>query len=341
MPNPPLHNDPLPFITLPNWVKAATVCGFNIQPIFDRLGVQTDLIHLEDATIRQPQLDAVMSACVAASRQHHFPFMLGETFAFDYLPDIATFLSTSPTLRDAARVFDWVRQLINPMIDVRIDEQGETAQLILQAPGDAPPNIVAVYFIEALFASIVRFGRMLNAEVERYGRLDFRYPAPVHAAAYEHYFRMPVLFSQRANALQLPRSYLDRPLEGGFPALHGQAEVRVEQRLARLNRSSGLVAAVEAVFEAEPGLLGQGIERLAQRLEMNPRTLQRHLLRQDEQFAQLQARVRYRMALNYLEQAELDLETISERLGFSDRRSFTRAFTRWSGVSPSRYRGRR
>ena len=31
-----------------------------------------------------------------------------------------------------------------------------------------------------------------------------------------------------------------------------------------------------------------------------------------------------------------DLEAVSEQLGFSDRRSFTRAFTRWSGVSPRR-----
>src|SRR3546814_17723298 len=55
----------------------------------------------------------------------------------------------------------------------------------------------------------------------------------------------------------------------------------------------------------------------------------------------LQARVRYRLALRDLDDSRLDLETISERLGFSDRRSFTRAFTRWAGVTPSRYRSRR
>lgn len=337
----PLHNDPLPFITLPNWVKAATVCGFNIQPIFDQSGVQTDLIHLEDATVRQPQLDEVMTACVAASRHHHFPFVLGETFAFDYLPDIATFLATSPTLREATRVFDWVRQLINPMIDVRIEESGDAARLLLQDAGEGTPGRVAVYFIEALFASIVRFGRMLNGDVERFSQLSFRYPAPPHAEVYADYFRMPVQFAQPVNALELPRIYLDQPLDGGFPALHGQAEVRVEQRLARLTRRSGLVAALEAVFEEEPRLLGQGIERLSQRVGLHPRTLQRRLQDEGESFAQMQGRVRYRLALKYLDQAAGDLETISERLGFSDRRSFTRAFTRWAGVSPSRYRGRK
>ena len=45
-----LHEAPIPFITLPNWVKAAAQCGFNIEPVFRELGIQTDLIHLEGET---------------------------------------------------------------------------------------------------------------------------------------------------------------------------------------------------------------------------------------------------------------------------------------------------
>src|SRR3546814_7207758 len=55
----------------------------------------TDLLHLEDATISRPLLEQVMTVCVARARDQHFPFVLGETFAFDYLPDIGTFLARS------------------------------------------------------------------------------------------------------------------------------------------------------------------------------------------------------------------------------------------------------
>ena len=110
----PLHEDPIPFITLPNWIKAAGQCGFNIEPIFRELGIETNLINLETATVSRPLMEKVMDACVAQSRQQHFPFVLGETFAFEYLPDLSTFLTTSPTLRDALKIFDWVRELINP-----------------------------------------------------------------------------------------------------------------------------------------------------------------------------------------------------------------------------------
>jgi len=337
---PQSQDDPIPFITLPNWVNAAAHCGFNIRPVFDELGIHTDLAHLEDATISLPLLGRLMEACVARSKQQHFPFVLGETFAFDYLPDIATFLTTSPTLREAARVFEWVRELINPMIDVRLEEQGEIARLLLRDPDHVPGSSTGIYFVESLFASVAKFGRSLAADLESDTVLRLRYAAPAYAAIYASYFRVRVLFSQSCNALEFPRSRLDRALEGGFPVLHGQAEQLVGQRLARRPRRGGLVAAVEAVFEQEPRLLGQGIERVAQKLGTHPRTLQRRLREEGEAFAELQARVRYRRAQRDLGQSSLDLETISERLGFSDRRSFTRAFTRWAGVSPSEYRRR-
>jgi len=337
----PLHDAPIPFITLPNWLKAASQCGFAIEPVFRELGIQTDLIHLESATIEMPVLERAMDACVARAqaqpRAQHFPFVLGETFAFDYLPDLNTFLTTSPTLREAARVFTWVRELINPLINVELVEEGTRAALVLDR-ADGPPG--KPYFIEAVFASVVKFGRLLLRGERDYRRLAFRYPAPPHAAEYRRHFALPVAFGQGRTALEFDRELLDLALEGGYPALHQQAEMRVEQRLQKLPKPTGLVAAIEDRLQRRPQLLGGGVEAMAAELGMGARTLQRRLRDEGHSFAGLLGRVRYRLAVRYLEAPGADLESVSERLGFSDRRSFTRAFTRWSGVSPSAFRRR-
>jgi AraC-like DNA-binding protein len=332
---------PVPFITLPNWVKAAAQCGFSIEPIFRNLGIQTDLIHLESATIPQQLLVQVMEACIARSKAKHFPFVLGETYAFDYLPDLETFVTTSPTLREAARVLGWVRELVNPMINMRLEERGDLAELVLnmETPGE-PPASYKPYFAETTFASVVKFGRMVLRSHGDFRRLCFRHAAPHYAVEYQRYFRLPVVFGQARNALEVDRRLLDVRLDGGYPALHQQAEVRVEQRLSQLPRHTGLSAAVEQIYSTKPGLLAQGIEHVAAELGLNVRTLQRKLREEGQRFAELQARVQYRLAMRYLEEPRADIETVSEKLGFSDRRSFTRAFTRWSGVSPSAFRSR-
>ena len=345
---PPLHPTPIPFITLPNWVKAAAQCGFNIAPILREAGIATDLIHLESATVEAPLLQQVMAACVArtAGGAQHFPFVLGETFAFDYLPDIDTFLATSPSLREAFRVFEWVRELINPLIRVQLREVGDEAQLILQLnDGPAPEAPTVAWFREATFASIVKFGRRLLGPEASFLRLELRHAAPAHAATYADYFRVPVLFDRPDNLLAIDAALLDRPLEGAFPALHRQAEYRVEQRLRQgpapaAAPDSSPVAAIEQAFAAQPALLGQGIERMAAALGLHPRTLQRRLADSGQGYAEVQDRARFRLAAALLGDRTLDLETISERLGFSDRRSFTRAFARWAGCTPSAFRER-
>jgi AraC-like DNA-binding protein len=334
----PLHSQPIPFITLPNWVKAAAQCGFNIEPVFREVGVQTDLANLENATISQPQLDQVFEECMRRARRGHFPFVLGETFAFEYLPDIETFLTTSPTLRDAARVFDWVSELINPMIELTIEEDGAGAALVLNR--DAVELPVRPWFTETVFASVIKFGRELLRERAQFARMTVRHPAPPYARTYRQYFKVPVVFGAPRNALEFDRALLDLPLQGGFPSLHEQAEVRVTRRLKRLPKRPALVAAVEDACERDPALLGLGIDAVARVVGIGARTLQRRLQDVGDSFGELLARVRYRQAMRLLDDGELDLERISERLGFSDRRSFTRAFSRWAGISPSAYRRR-
>jgi AraC-like DNA-binding protein len=342
----PLHNEPIPFITLPNWVKAASQCGFNIQPIFRELGIQTDLIHLESATIERGLLEKAMGACVAKARsqpgpqRQHFPFVLGETFAFEYLPDIETFVTTSMTLREAVPVFVWVRELINPMLQVHLEEEGRSARLVLNFAGLDSTSTPRPWFSESMFAAILKFGRLLKKDGGWVRQLSFRHPAPDYAEIYEPFFQAPVKFGEPRYALEFERSLLDLPLDGGFPALHEQARQRVEQRLKRLPRRGTLVASIEQAFARKTSLLAQGVESMAAELELHPRTLQRRLRDEGESYGELCDRVRYRLAQQCLSDPGQAIEDISERLGFSDRRSFTRAFTRWSGVSPSSYRKR-
>lgn len=334
----PSGSERIPFITLPNWVKAAAQCGFNIEPIFAELGITTDLLHLETATIERQRLEQLMRRCVAASQEKHFPFVLGETFAFDYLPDLEAFLTTSPSLREAARVFDWVRELINPMLDVVLREEADTARLLLRFDEAHAGSASRAWFVETIFATVQKFTRSLLGDALPRGRLDFRHTPPPYAGRYEAFFRMPVAFAQPEDALRFPRRLLDAPLPGGYPALHEQARQRIERRLRALPRRSRLVAAIERALLHRPALFGLGMAAAAEELGMHPRTLQRRLRAEGTRFAELQAEARQRLARQYLADDTLDIDRISELLGYSDRRSFTRAFQRWTGLTPSAFR---
>jgi len=327
---PDLADLAIPFVTVTNWVRAARLCGIDIETIFREEGVDARNLHPETATIRREPMQRIMERCVEAAHvvgsPRHFPLVLGETFAFEYVADVETFITTSATLRDAARALEWIPPLVNPYMAFSLAEHGNEARItLLYNLPDATPER-SWHFTEAVFATTVKFSRLLLGGKELIGRITLRHPAHADSEQLAAYFQAPIEWGAPMDALWFDRALLDQPLRGAFPVLHEQAAQRVAQRVAE--------RAEQTLVAGNP----TDLEALAEELQLHARTLQRRLKDVGESHSAIQARVRYRLSQQWLKDEGMPIEDISERLGFSDRRSFTLAFARWSGLTPSQYR---
>jgi AraC-like DNA-binding protein len=333
---------PIPLFMLSAWIKAAAKCGFNVQPLFKEAGIKIDLIRLEDARVSPLQLVSLLEQCVALSPDKHFPLVLGDTFAFESLPEFETLLTTSSTLREALGVADLARRIVLPWLTLEVKEEGDVARVVVGL--DVPiPNVEAFglplhLVTQALLACIRKFGRSLQGNEEGFVGVTLKGDPPPYAAQFEPFFGVPVTFNSPADALVFERRILDIPLEGAFPALHEQAQFLAEQRLGKEARRQGVAAEIEEFITRDPALLALGVEEMADRLNLHPRTLQRRLKDENDSYLHVQARMRHRLACQWLRQGEVSIDDISARLGFSDRRAFTAAFKRWEGATPSAWR---
>lgn len=330
------QGDTLPFVGTTTWVKAAMHCRFNIAPLFRAAGLDT---QGPAPQIRTEALVGLMNDCVAAAAPTmHFPLVVGELFAFDRLPELDTFVATSPTLRHALPALDWVRFLL-PTLHLRIEETGPQAALLVDVALPTDDERLKGFFVECVFATINRIARLALGDAALAEGVYLRHdPGPARAAC-ERQFKVPVHVRQPRNALVFPSRMLDMPLPGAMPGLHEQAQSAIAQQLPA-SATDGLVGAIEHALMASPAMLGQGIERMAERFKLHPRTLQRRLRDEGQVFADIQARCRFQLAVTALKGDATDIETLSERLGFADRHSFTRAFKRWTGLTPSEFRQR-
>ncbi|MGE8451768.1 MAG: helix-turn-helix domain-containing protein [Pseudomonadales bacterium] len=77
---------------------------------------------------------------------------------------------------------------------------------------------------------------------------------------------------------------------------------------------------------------------IAKELGMSPRTVQRRLIRTGVDFQGLLDETRRSEALRLMGAANYSAADIAYRVGYSDPAHFTRAFTRWTGQAPSRFR---
>lgn len=333
---------PIPLFMLSAWIKAATKCGFNVQPLFKEAGIKIDLIRLEDARVSPLQLMSLLEQCVALSPVQYFPLVLGDTFAFESLPEFETLLTTSPSLRDALRAADLARLMVLPWLTIEVKEDGDDARVCIAF--DLPMQKLVAHalplhlVIHATLACIRKFGRTLQGSESGFIGIELKGPPIPQADKLAAFFGVPVVFHAPVDALRFERHLLDQPLEGAFPALHEQAQFLAEQRLGREARRQGVAAEIETLLAREPELLALGVEDMAERLNLHPRTLQRRLKDESDSYLGVQARMRHRLACQWLKQGQQSIDEISMRLGFSDRRAFTAAFKRWEGATPSVWR---
>ncbi|MAZ90084.1 MAG: hypothetical protein CL693_20820 [Cellvibrionaceae bacterium] len=79
------------------------------------------------------------------------------------------------------------------------------------------------------------------------------------------------------------------------------------------------------------------LDEVAQSLAMSSQTLRRRLQEENNSFQLLTDRLRCDLAIEALYIQQLSIEKVSELLGFSEARSFSRAFKKWTGIPPTEY----
>jgi AraC-like DNA-binding protein len=139
--------------------------------------------------------------------------------------------------------------------------------------------------------------------------------------------------------IQLQRNYnAGSHLIDGEP---GQPYVRSYEEyltLASIPHCDGVSARVVNALHLRVGHTDLSIEQIASDLNLTKRTLQRRLQSQNTNFAQLRDDLRFHYAIKYLINENMSVDLVSRALDFSDRTSFTNAFKRWTGLSPSTFR---
>ena len=82
------------------------------------------------------------------------------------------------------------------------------------------------------------------------------------------------------------------------------------------------------------------IEQIAEYMMVSPRTLQRYLMEEGTGFQELLDETRQSLSTRYLCDSSISLTQVAGLLGYADLSAFSRAFTRWKGLSPRKWKQR-
>jgi AraC-like DNA-binding protein len=237
----------------------------------------------------------------------------------------------SSTLREALIRASRYAHIVGEDRETRLEDTPKGLIVILS---DSLKIQVLMDLSMAILMSACRlnYGKDLNPVA-----VNFIHSKPPCVKKFYSYFNAPVKFNADSDSLILPTTAVDKRLPTGNPHLAKINDQYIIRYLAGLDNDNIVQRVKGAIINMLPSG-GVSDEKMAQKLNMSTRSLQRKLQIAHTTFRTLLDEVRQELAENYVHDSSISLMEIAFVLGYSEYSSFSRAYKRWTEMSPSEIR---
>jgi AraC-like DNA-binding protein len=316
-------------------VEYAAARGVELDDVMAAAGIDSTTMERPDARIPADADDRIWQAAIDRLADPDLGLHLAEgAISARSLGVVGYLTRSSATVGQALARARRFHRLIKDGGDLRLipDASGLT---VSERPHEGPwPRAIA----ETIVANYVTLARSWTGETLIPLEVRFQHARP-RSSEHERIFGCPVRFGADDNAVKFSADDIRRRLRTADPQLLAYLESWAEERLAALAPTRSFADDVRlAVRDCLDHERSVEVGAVAHRLATSPRSLQRRLLEEGVTFRALVDAVRRHRAAALLS-ADATISDVADRLGFSDARSFRRAFRRWTGQAPSARRG--
>jgi AraC-like DNA-binding protein len=318
----------------------AVTRGADRSLLLSRSGIEEMALGAADSRIPLDGYAALMRAGQELSGDPALALHFGE--AFD-IAELSVVGLMGRSVASAAEGLPLLNRYARLVVDVetegderyRLEREGDLSWIVdMRRNPNAFPEIT-----ESSFARMAAMGQRFFPGARYFTQVHFTHPAPAYRDEYERIFGVPLVFGSARNAFRLAE---------GWDRLSYQIQPRyaldiftahADGLLERLDSAASLQTRVETLLAAALPGRRVGAAAVAAELGLSEQTLYRRLKVEGTTFERIADGLRQRLAARYLREDRLSAKETAYRLGFADPAAFSRAFKRWTGRSPSAFRG--
>ena len=317
--------------------RAARARGVDPTPTLARHGVSWDTLQNPDNEIPVALEFAIWDELRSQTGEPHLQLYAANELPMGTYRVLEYLTGASATVGQGLRRIARFLGIVARQVSLAEHGVGEGCGVVATTADGRPlPPMYADYTFGAIVTRVRHFHPALQV-----GRVDLRQPQPIDPAPYVAMFGGRVCFGASVDQLWFDRDVWDAPLATHDPSLAQVLEVHAQARLDRLERSVPVVGGDvrQAIIGALPN--GAAVSDVARALHVSVRTLQRRLTAANTSYREELDVVRSELARQYLQDQEVAIAEVALLLGFADQSSFHRAFERWTGEPPGRWRAAR
>ncbi|WP_394829980.1 AraC family transcriptional regulator [Pendulispora rubella] len=244
---------------------------------------------------------------------------------------------SAPTLGAAVQRLARYQSLVNNIMPFRIESGPDEFVIGHYIPGGRPG--LGRHPQEFTLGLLLTLMRELACRPVSPTRVLFMHEPRSDASQLVHFFgTRDIEFDRDFNALIFPADVPNFTIPSADGDLLALLDRFAQRELPPTNVADDFVSEVrrylrEVIRDGSPVL-----ESVATHFHMSPRTFQRRLDELGTKFQLEVDDVRRKLALQYLRDPRVTINEAAFLVGYSDVRPFLRAFRRWTGVAPGKYR---
>ena len=318
----------------------AAAHGADADGLARQAGIAPETLHDPDARLPFGKYRIVMGLAQEATGKTGLALHFGAEIGMAQLSILGLIMEASATMGEALAQMQRYGRLavaLDPSAPARFGLEQRQGRLFLvdhRPDADLFPELT-----EEAFAQLT-CGPRRFLERPHVLSVHLTYPPPAHAGDYERVFACPVHFNAAFNALELHPDTASWPVAQSPRYVFGVLRERADQLLAAQEVPVGYRGQLEAMLRP---VLHQGepeADAMAGLLGCSRSTLFRRLREEGTSYRLVLDALRRDMAVSYLRGGRTSVGEIAYLVGFSDPVAFSRAFRRWTGETPGRYRSR-
>jgi AraC-like DNA-binding protein len=306
------------------------------KPILERAGINPRRLSKPDQREHTDQVARLFKGVQDVLDDEFMGFTANpcKVGLFATMSELVSRCGTLGELLDKAANF---YNLVSNDIPMRFDSSGGKANFEFTM---ANPELDPEHFMTEFWLVIWhRFPSWYIGEPIRLQETHFTFPEPAHKSELQIMFPSTLQFNSRANRLVFDAHYLNKPLLRSDQELTQYLENAPADVMTIPGSGTLLEAQIERIISQRntERLVFGTIHELAKELSMSPQTLHRRLKDSATSYQKIKDNLRRNLAITKLINEKLSVEQVSDAVGFSESRSFTRAFKHWTGLTPREY----